>query len=143
MPTPFVCKEVAMERWFWILLVTVLLGGCQDPRAEYPRQTPPADFGSARALQNGEELFLRLCASCHGHRAEGRSPRADFFSPAAPDFSASKYAAIDPAYLYWRIARGKTVEPYLSQGSVMPTWEQHFSPPQIWSLVAYLRSRSR
>jgi len=83
------------------------------------------------------------CARCHGHTSEGRSPRADFFNPPAPDFGAQKYRAIAPDYLFWRIARGKTVEPFRSRGSVMPAWGAHFSDEQIWQLVAYLKLRSR
>jgi len=67
--------------------------------------------------------------------------RAAFFEPPAPDFNDTHYQSIDPAYLFWRIQVGKTVEPYRSQGSVMPSW-QTLSNKEIWQLVAYLKSRS-
>ena len=41
----------------------------------------------------------------------------------------------------WRIEVGKTVEPYLSRGSVMPSW-RGLSDQEIWQLVAYLKTRS-
>lgn len=121
----------------------MLLPGCQESPPDYPRRQPPADLASAAHVELGHQLFLRHCASCHGDTGEGRSSRAEFFSPPAPDFKSQRYAKIDPAYLYWRIAKGKSVEPYLSEGSVMPGWEHYFDPEQIWSLVAYLHTRSR
>jgi mono/diheme cytochrome c family protein len=104
----------------------------------------PADIHQKPALlQAAEKTFMSRCAHCHGTLAEGRSSRADFFKPPAMDFSSSHYQQVDPAYLFWRISEGKTVEPYLSQGSVMPAWGAHFSDEKIWSLVAYLQTRSR
>ncbi len=85
---------------------------------------------------------MNKCASCHGKPSEGRSDRAAFFKPAAPDFTDAHYQEIDPAYLYWRIEVGKTVEPYRSQGSVMPAWSAHFSEEKIWQIVAYLQARA-
>jgi mono/diheme cytochrome c family protein len=93
-------------------------------------------------LQAGQELFHSKCAYCHGKPSEGRSDRANFFKPSAPDFTDDRYRKIDPAYLYWRIETGKTVEPYRSQGSVMPAWGVHFSEKQTWQIVAYLQSRA-
>jgi len=87
-------------------------------------------------------LFMSKCASCHGKPSEGRSERAAFFKPSAPDFTEAHYSDDSPAYLYWRIEVGKTVEPFLSQGSVMPAWGVHFSEEQTWQLVAYLNSRA-
>ena len=129
-----------MRLTIWLLML-VGLAGCNEQAVDYPRQTPPAGYQSSESVKYGADLFLRLCARCHGDTAEGRSPRADFFSPPAPDFKSRHYAAVDPAYLYWRIAKGKTVEPFLSSGSVMPNWEPHFTPGQLWSLVAYLQTR--
>jgi len=131
-----------MRLTIW-LLTLLILAGCDNQVAEYPHQSPPAGYQSNESVKAGKALFMRLCASCHGDTGEGRSPRADFFSPPAPDFKSPSYAKVDPAYLHWRIAKGKTVEPYLSRGSVMPTWEAHFSQQQLWSLVAYLQSRSQ
>jgi len=132
-------------RLFVLMLISFgfLLSGCQESLPGYPSRQPPGNFDSTSNIAAGRQLFLRHCASCHGDTGEGRSPRANFFAPPAPDFKPRHYAEIDPAYLYWRIAKGKSVEPFLSRGSVMPRWEAYFSPDQIWSLVAYLQSRSR
>ncbi len=133
-----------MPHWSTLLLLVVLFftGACGQQLADYPWRQPPEGFLSNPVNQSaGARLFAEKCASCHGTPGEGRSPRADFFQPPAPGFTEEKYRSIDPAYLFWRISKGKTIEPFLSRGSVMPAWGPHFSEKQIWQLVAYLRAR--
>lgn len=129
---------------FAILSTLALLAACREGPPAYPARHPPTGLlASVEARTAGAIIFHRHCASCHGKPEEGRSSRADFFQPPAPDFTDPSYRNQDPAYLYWRIATGKTVEPYLSRGSVMPAWGPYFSEEQIWTLIAYLRSRSQ
>ena len=128
------------------LLPLGLLGlgllGCQESPAPLPPISVPQELLSQAEQQTaGARLFFRYCRECHGTMAEGRNPRAGRFVPAAADFVRPSAITLAPDYLYWRIARGKQVEPYRSQGSVMPAWEPHLSEQQIWQLVAYLRQR--
>ena len=121
----------------------LVLSGCGDQQADYPPRQMPERFKKEAAAQSvGHDLFRSKCASCHGKPSEGRSDRAAFFTPPAPDFTDVHYGQLDPAYLYWRIETGKTVEPYRSQGSVMPAWGVHFSEEQIWQIVVFLQSRA-
>ena len=129
----------------FIALVAAILDltGCNENKAVYPnREMPPGLMSDAAQRHLGQQLFMSKCSSCHGKTSEGRSDRAVFFQPPAPDFTEIHYRDIDPAYLFWRIEVGKQVEPYRSQGSVMPAWGVHFSERQIWQLVAYLLSRA-
>jgi mono/diheme cytochrome c family protein len=125
-----------------ILPLLLLLTACTEQRPDYPsRQLPAGVLTDTAQLAAGKTLFHDKCASCHGHADEGRSPRADFFQPPAPDFTEPAYRTLAPDYLFWRIETGKTVEPYLSRGSVMPAW-RGLSDAEIWQLVAYLRTRA-
>lgn len=125
------------------ILVLLALTACGESTPSYPERQPPQGFLQQSAnIAAGAAIFSNHCARCHGKPAEGRSPRANFFEPPAPDFTDPAYRQKDPAYLFWRISRGKTVEPYLSRGSVMPAWGPNLSATEIWQLVAYLRSRS-
>jgi mono/diheme cytochrome c family protein len=120
----------------------LILAACGERQPVYPaRQVPAGVLTDAVQIAAGKLLFHEKCATCHGHPDEGRSPRADFFQPPAPDFSNPFYRGIDPAYLFWRIEVGKTIEPYLSRGSVMPSW-RGLTDAEIWQLVAYLRARA-
>lgn len=125
-----------------MLIVFLALVACGERQPVYPSRQPPAGvLTDPVQIAAGKTLFQAKCASCHGHPEEGRSPRADFFQPPAPDFTAATYRTADPAFLFWRIETGKTVEPYLSQGSVMPAWSG-LPEQELWQLVAYLRARA-
>lgn len=103
---------------------------------------PQAVLEDQYQQQQGAELFSRHCRECHGSVGEGKMLRSADFNPPAPTFLNSAYAEADPAYLFWRIKEGKMIEPFYSQGSVMPAFGPHFSERQIWQLVAYLRQRA-
>lgn len=123
-------------------MAVVLLNACGKELPDFPARTPPAGMlDNPTAATVGAELFRRHCASCHGRVEEGRSPRADFFQPPAPDFREARYRSLPADYLYWRIATGKNAEPFASRGSVMPAWEATLREEEIWQMVAYLRSR--
>jgi mono/diheme cytochrome c family protein len=125
-----------------LVALALNLSGCNEREPDYPaRKMPEGLMLDPVQLQAGHEMFMGKCASCHGKPSEGRSARASFFDPPAMDFSDARYREIDPAYLFWRIEVGKTVEPYLSRGSVMPAW-RGLSDREIWQLVAYLKTRS-
>lgn len=124
------------------VLAALLFNGCGPEQPDYPKRQMPEGLLQAPAeVDAGHVLFRDKCSSCHGKPSEGRSMRAAFFEPPAPDFTDPRYQEVDPAYLFWRIQVGKSVEPFRSQGSVMPSW-QTLSDQEIWQLVAYLKSRS-
>ena len=136
--------RMKMKKQLFLLLSLCCLTACQDdPLNQAPQiVVPSALLAERQAQQAGEHLFVRHCRECHGTASEGRVRRTSSFKPPAPDFYAHKYATINPAYLFWRIRDGKSVEPFFSEGSVMPVFGPHFSDKQIWQLVAYLRSRA-
>lgn len=124
-------------------VIIILSFGCDHRHPDYPkRQMPEGLMEDVAQLSAGHDLFRDKCASCHGKPSEGRSERAAFFQPPAPDFTDPHYQEIDAAYLFWRIEVGKTVEPYLSMGSVMPAWSG-LPDREIWQLVAYLKARAK
>jgi len=128
---------------FFVLLIVFPLCGCAEEIVDYPARTMPDGILKDKIeLSRGEALFMDKCASCHGKPGEGRSDRASFFEPPAPDFTDAHYQRMDPAYLYWRIEVGKSIEPFRSQGSVMPAWGMHLTEQQLWQIVAYLQVRA-
>ena len=125
------------------LLIVFAFCGCAEEIVDYPaRIMPDGILKDKIELSRGEALFMDKCASCHGKPGEGRSDRATFFEPPAPDFTDAHYQRMDPAYLYWRIEVGKSIEPFHSQGSVMPAWGMHLTEQQLWQIVAYLQVRA-
>lgn len=129
--------------WKTLFLVLLFLPAACSQSPSYPNRTPPPGFLNDPVHQAaGKALFENHCASCHGTVTEGRSPGATHLVPQPTDFYGPRVRALSPGFLFWRISKGKTAEPYLSQGSVMPAWGRYFSDRQIWELVAYLRQRS-
>jgi len=128
-----------------LLLFCLLLTACSENSQPEPpvMEVPAALLVAEDEIRAGAELFSRHCSECHGTAAEGRTGRAARFNPPAPDFLAADYAEEAPAYLFWRIETGKHIEPFYSQGSVMPAFGAYFSERQIWQLVAYLRNRAK
>ena len=135
-------RQAGLRALQLLILSGLLLYGCGEERPDYPqRQMPQGLIEDSVQLAAGHALFIDKCASCHGKLSEGLSSRAAFFQPPAPDFTEAHYRRMDPAYLFWRIEVGKTVEPYLSNGSVMPAW-RGLTDQEIWQLVAYLKIRA-
>ena len=139
------CFAPTKTLWLTILgCLAITLAACGERPLSYPaRQAPVGMLTDATAIAAGRRLFLEKCAACHGKPDEGRSPRAAFFQPPAPDFSENRYRASDPAYLYWRTEVGKNVEPFAGQGSVMPAWGPTLNETEIWQLVSYIMVRAR
>ncbi len=129
-------------RYWLILCFGLLICGCSESPQSSLLVPPPHLLQQPEQQQAGAVLFYRYCRECHGTLSEGRNRHAGRFVAAAPDFKSRSYLDTKPAYLYMRIAQGKQVEPYRSQGSVMPAWKAHLSEQQIWQLVAYLRQRA-
>lgn len=129
-------------RWVVLINCLVLLAACGGSSVSYPERRPPEGFlESPDNRAAGAALFREHCSRCHGTAGEGRSPRSEFHPP-APDFLAESYLSSDPSYLFWRISTGKTVEPFLSRGSVMPAWGPYLTEEQIWQLVSYVQRRA-
>ena len=93
------------------VVMALLVYGCGEQPAVYPaRRMPDGLMQDVAQLQAGQELFKSKCASCHGKLSEGRSDRATFFKPPAPDFKDIHYREIDPAYGEARLGpRGQCV----------------------------------
>lgn len=102
-------------------------------------QTTPA------SLLEGQQLFERNCAACHGESGRGDGVFASQLASgdASPDgmgtlrpadlTDSQRMLAASPALLQGKILRG-------GMGTGMPAWGQIFTESQTWDLVAHLYS---
>lgn len=135
-----------MARRIGFILFGIVLGcftACSEQQPTYPRRyVQPDVLSNPTAQASGKALFQKHCVICHGKLDEGATPVASNLVPPAPDFWETRYATIDPGYLFWRISDGKNAEPFRSRGSVMPAFGSTFDDQEIWDLVAYIKTRS-
>ncbi len=137
---------------FWLITLAVILGAYfSAPRnensmpREYASVAPPENLlNSPDAIDAGRVLFLANCAVCHGARGDGQGQTNPAFGtkPANLTDRAPPYGvqALSPQYLFWRVSEGGRVEPFRSQGSIMPAWKYQLSDEQRWQVIAFIRT---
>ena len=121
--------------------------GCGDPATEQAHRvvSGPADPTDARAVAQGEAVYLAHCASCHGTRLEGQpswqEALPDGGYPAPPhDGSGHTWRHSDPQlFEATKFGGGFSAAP----GSVshMPGFESVLSDDEIWAALAFVKSR--
>lgn len=96
-----------------------------------------------RLMRDGEPLFLRYCATCHGLRGDGRGPSAQFTSSPPRDFTRGTYkfrmTPAGAAPTLDDLVRTITVG---VRGTHMPGWKGRLTRSQIRTLAQYLTTLS-
>lgn len=92
------------------------------------------------AAEAGKPLYQAYCASCHGAEGQGDGPVADSLAHSPADLTNHFHKAdgSEDSYLFWRTTKGGTVEPFKSQNSAMPAFEDVLSEQQRWEVLAYV-----
>jgi mono/diheme cytochrome c family protein len=116
-----------MIRWLFGFLIfgSGLLAACGTaPVTPTPTATPDP-------VMQGREVFLRVCAECHGQNGEGY---ANELSAPALDASEHAWHHPDQQIRDW-IANGK-----LGVGSEMPALGDQLTKAEIEAVIAYLHT---
>ena len=85
---------------------------------------------SQHSVQQGRQLFVKNCVSCHGQNAEGDGPASAAMTPKPTNLKAMSGNHSDGDFA-WKIAHGR---------GAMPPWKDTLSENQIWHLVNYIQS---
>ena len=102
---------------------------CDRP-ASPSNQTPPRIAAPAPTpVEDGHNLFLAYCSSCHGKNADGDTPAGRAWQ--VPNLRAAKVQSLSGPQLLQVIAQGK---------GRMPAWEKLLSPADRDHLLVYVRS---
>jgi mono/diheme cytochrome c family protein len=103
---------------------------------EYAGLTNPVP-ADEESLARGEEIYGRLCASCHGDGGMGDGPAAENLDPApAPIAHTSRMLGDD--YLFWRVTEGGH-----DFETAMPAWDQALTEQERWDVINYVRALGR
>lgn len=104
------------------------------------------DLDDARRIAAGRRIYDSHCATCHGANLEGqpdwKSRRPDGRLPAPPHDDSGHTWHHPPAVLF-AITKQGLVPPYApaNYASDMPAFGARLSDEEIWSALAYIRSR--
>lgn len=131
------------------LLIGLAIGivGCGDPAAEEPPRvgSGPADPTDARAVAEGEAVYLAHCASCHGTRLQGQpnwqEALPDGGYPAPPHDGSGHTWRHSDRQLFEATKFGGGFSAAPGSVSHMPAFENVLSDDEIWAALAFVKSR--
>jgi mono/diheme cytochrome c family protein len=104
------------------------------PFAELAR----AQSDPSRDAVRGKELYARYCTGCHG--VDGRG-EAKTFRPNVGNLAVQSYLdQVSDEYLFTAIKRGGAA---VGKNATMPAWGNQLDDPQIWDVVAFVRTLGR
>ncbi len=134
---------------FWLITFAAILGACFTYNAnpvpnEYASATPSVSLDSPDTIAAGRAIFFADCVACHGTAGNGQGATSPAFGTHPADFTdRARMQSLSPQYLFWRVSEGGRVEPFRSQGSIMPAWKYQLTEEQRWQVVAFIRTLAR
>ncbi len=135
---------------FWLLTLGAVIGACStfdaNPvPADYAAVLPADDvLNSPGAIAAGQALYRSDCVACHGLQGDGQGTTSPPFGLKPANFTdRARMQSLSPQYLFWRVSEGGRVEPFRSEGSIMPAWKYQLDDDQRWQLIAYIRTLGR
>lgn len=96
----------------------------------------PLQANDALRAREGEQVYRRHCAQCHGENADGQGIHAKRFNPPPSNLAASKRS---DEYRLQIITLGGQA---MGRSQVMPQWGLEISGQDIRNVVVYLRRLS-
>ena len=119
---------IALKVFVSVLLVSLRLTTFMASASAESKidQDEKAHVEDAKAVKAGRKLFLRNCARCHGHDAEG--------TPSVPALAGDATQSVPANVIFSYITRGDV-------GNGMPSWAR-LPQHQRWQIVTYLKSLS-
>lgn len=86
---------------------------------------------------NGQKIYERMCAGCHGDRGDGGTGHRGGFSPHVGTLADKEYMeSVTDEYLVFVIKKGGAA---VDKMATMPAWEKRLSDEEIRSIVAHIR----
>lgn len=91
----------------------------------------PYDLDDKQALTEGQNLYVMLCAACHGERGDGGGGAGQGFEPPPSDFTTDQVQQQSDGALFWKLSEG-------NPPGMLP-FKQMLSEDERWQIVTYLR----
>jgi mono/diheme cytochrome c family protein len=127
--------RVAQER---MILPPAFYAGDTDP-IPYPAVQPASGnqpqgwpTWEASGLQEGKELYVERCLTCHGCAGNGLGSYAGTLIVTPADFKQEPFRNMPDDQWFWHVSEG-------IQGTVMPTWKASLSDDERWKVIRYIQ----
>lgn len=90
--------------------------------------------GNMIAAQKGQQLYSKLCWTCHGKKGLGDGPAGKNLNPRPKSFASTEVQEQTDGELFWKLSNGK--------GMMVP-YKHSLSEEKRWQLINYIRSLKR
>ncbi len=111
--------------------------GQEDPLT-YPLVTPQANqpigwaTWQAAQLQEGKELYVDRCLTCHGCAGNGLGAYAGTLIVTPANYKQEPIRSMAGDQWFWHVSEGVP-------GTVMPPWKESLSEDQRWKVIRYIQ----
>ena len=94
----------------------VVIAACTPPGTT-PYPVAPAEAAgvpnpftaSEEVMEEGESLYLTVCATCHGYAADGFGPQYQLYAPRPSNFKLEEFQARADGTIFWQAWFGNTL----------------------------------
>jgi mono/diheme cytochrome c family protein len=83
-------------------------------------------------LQEGKELYVERCLTCHGCAGNGLGAYAGTLTITPADFKQTPFRDMRDDEWFWHVSEG-------IQGSVMPPWKESLTEDERWKIINYVQ----
>ncbi len=109
----------------------------QSDPVEYPMVQPASgdqgwDYWIEAKLQEGKELYITHCLTCHGCAGNGLGHYAGTMVATPADYKQEPFRSMPDDEWFWHVSEGV-------QGTLMPTWKASLSEEQRWLVIRYIQ----
>lgn len=116
------------------------------PPAEYANETDPIAYGettpsdqdqgwqtwNAAELQQGKELYVDRCLTCHGCSGNGLGSYGGTLIVTPANFKQDPFRNMPDDQWFWHVSEGVP-------GTVMPAWKESMSELDRWRVIRYVQ----
>jgi len=112
--------------------------GVTDPIHSPPMTPVAADQSQGWAtwqgagLQDGKELYVQYCLTCHGCAGNGLGSYGGTMSVTPANYKQDPFRDMPDEQWFWHLAEGVP-------GTLMPTWKASLSEEDIWKVIRYVQ----
>jgi mono/diheme cytochrome c family protein len=86
----------------------------------------------AAGLQEGKELYVERCLTCHGCAGNGLGSYAGTMTVTPASFKQEPFRDMPDDQWFWHVSEG-------IQGTLMPTWKESLTEEERWEVIHYIQ----